>query len=377
MKLLQLSILVFLAITFISCDKDDDGGTPLSTVVLTGTETSSRTLSKIFETSTPDYRVEGSYVIQAGVTIEPGVIIEMGPNANIIVEGAGFLNASGNESNPIVIAGQSNTPGYWEYIRFTSNNNNNLLNHVIIRDGGGNNSWDAAVYCYLGGRLRISNTSIVNSARNGMVIFSPDFSLDDFRNNIFSNNASFPLSITQNQADKIDGNSLFTGNSNNQIELRAGVVGQNTSWKNTGIPYFASSSINLEANLTLEPGVRINMAPNTNIVVEQSGSLRAVGTPSNRITITGDQPTKGYWDSIRFVGSNSNQNEFRYVDVSYGGGNSSWDAAVYLWNNSRLSMGNSSISNSQRWGMIVPSGNTFVDEGGNEFFGNDGGDIGG
>jgi len=375
--LLKLSWTLCFVLILVSCDKDDDNnGGQLTTKELTGIQNTSLVLENfITNPSVADYTVSGTWTIQAGVEIRPGVTIRMKPGASIVVEGAGFLSALGTASEPILISGESATPGYWGYILFTSNNNNNVLNHVILEYGGGNSSWDATIYCYLNGRLKIRNSSILSSGQNGILVYSPEFSLDEFQNNTITNSAKSAIKLFAHQAAMIDATSVFSNNANNWVEVSPGEINSNLSWKALSVPYFFPGAMTVNSNLNLEPGVRLLMGSNSYFTISSSGSIRSVGTPGARIQITGAQNTKGYWGGFRYTNSNNNLNEFQYTDLSYGGGDASWDAILYLWDNSRLRIGNSSVTNSQRWGIISTSGNTLIDEGTNSYFGNDLGDI--
>ena len=375
----QIKILGFLALLlfFFSCSKDDDnGGGSLTTIELTGIQNSPLVLENfISNPAVADYTVSGTWTIQAGVEIRPGVTIRMKPGSIIVVEGAGFLSAVGTAAEPILISGEFSTPGYWGYLLVSSNNNNNVLDHVILEYGGGNSSWDATIYCYLNGRIKIRNSSILSSGQNGIVVYLPDFSLDEFQNNTITNSAKAPIKLHAHHAAFLDATSTFSNNGNNWVEVFSGQITSNLSWKSLTIPYFFPDVIYVDANLNLEPGVRLLMGSNVHFNISSSGSIRSIGTPETRIQITAAQNTKGYWGGFRYTNSNNNLNEFQYTDLSYGGGDSSWDAILYLWDNSRLQIGNSSVANSQRWGIIAGSGNTLIDQGTNVFSGNELGDI--
>jgi hypothetical protein len=344
-----------------------------------GNQDTDITLSNDVEDSNqPDYYVEGVWSINANVTIEPGTVIEMGAGASIIVNAGGSFNAVGTAQDKIIIRGAQSTPGFWDDIRFDNSNNVlNVLSHVNIMDGGGNSSWNASVYCYDGGRLKVNNTSIQNSQRYGMIVYTAAFELDEFDNNTISNCGQGAIKIQANDMGAIEGNSTFTNNGDNYYEVDGGSIDLNQTWNKTNAPFFMNGNTNINADVTVQPGAQFLMGPGANIIVYSAGSLNAIGTASDNITFSGEQNTKGYWSNIRFDGSNNTNNEFQYVTVDYGGGNTSWNGAIYLYDGSSFQMGNSAVNNSQTWGVLNHNNtSTFVDDGNNTFSGNENGNIG-
>jgi len=369
----KLSFAAIMIALLFSCNKNSNISD--ETTVLTGVQDRPITLTNRLGSSLlADYIIQGDYVIESAVVIEPGTRIMMSAGANIIVQGGGSLKAEGTGQQPITVFGQSNVKGFWGYLRINSNNANNILDHVHFRNGGGSSSWNASVYCYENSRLRMRNSRIEESGEYGFLVYSHDFRLDEFSNNTIRGAERAPVSVTVFQASNIEGNNVFEANGLNHVEVLGGQLNVNAQWAKLSVPYFLQT-MEITARLTLSPGCRLNMAAGSHLAVSSTGSLNAVGSPTDRIIIQGAQPTKGFWGGIRFVESNNNDNHFQYVDLSYGGGDASWDAIIYLWLGSRLRMGNSTVTNSQRWGLIGSSGNTYEDLGNNIFNGNDAGDI--
>ncbi len=365
-------------LAFQACKPKEDDDIQLLPIELTGTQSTPITLTnRISDPNVPDYFVSGSWVLEANVTVEPGVYISMKNSSSIIVQNAGSLNAVGTSDDPIHFRGESPTPGYWEYLLFTSNNVLNHLEHVIFEYGGGNNSWDGTVYCYSNGRLKIRNTSIRNSGNHGMVVYNTEFVLDEFSGNHFQQCALAPVNITASHMHRMDENTVFENNPQNRIEVSGGQVTQAQTWRKTQAPFHILSSLYLNANVTVNPGAVFQMGPSSYIVVEANGSLRAIGTAAEKIIFTAAQNTPGYWDGIRLINTNNINNEFQYTEVTYGGGNTSWNAAIYLYDNSRFRLGNSLVANNQYWGLInYYNTSDFTDDGNNVFQNNGSGDIG-
>jgi hypothetical protein len=81
--------------------------------------------------------------------------------------------------------------------------------------------------------------------------------------------------------------------------------------------YIVTSDINVQADLTIMPGVIIEFEQNKGLQVI-TGSLNARGTSSNGIIFRGLNDSKAYWKGIAIY-SNGEGNELDYVSVTGGG----------------------------------------------------------
>tara|TARA_R110000737_G_scaffold225069_3_gene239914 strand:+ start:1251 stop:2471 length:1221 start_codon:yes stop_codon:yes gene_type:complete len=356
-----------------------DGTSTAGSTLLSGTQSTSITLTNNNPDPTlPDYCIEGNYNISASVIIEPGVIICMKENARITVNSSGSLNATGTAASPITIRGISPIAGYWGSLVFSgSNSTSNNLVHVNISDGGSNSSWDAIVYGYSSGRVYMDNCNITRSSSNGVFIYSSSFNLVGLSNTTISSCQQAPLLIQANHIGSLSESITGAGNGTNNIIVDNATVTNDATWKKTGIPYFFTGTTTLSADIIINPGAQFIMKSTARITVNSSGSLNAIGTPSSMIRFTGENNIAGSWQGIVFSGSNNPSNIMRYCEVSYGGNNSSWNALIYLYSSSQFTLGNSSIHDSQTWGLMnYNSSNTFTDEGTNTFYNNASGNIG-
>ncbi len=386
MKFNKLLLLLFLPLFFAACDKDDDNGNGgddpnLEPIVLSGTQNAPIVLENLFNNpDRVDYIVNGNWRIEAPVTVEPGVRFMMTSGATIQVRSTGSFNVVGEIDRPIIFEGEQATDGFWDYITFESNNPNNRLENVIIRHGGGSsfNSYPASVVLRNNGQLAMVNTEIANSRRNGFLIGDNDSRMSEFRENIISDCEFYPISIRTSHLGFIDENTDFTRNNGfNQIRVAGNTVNTNITVRPASGPYLFTDNSRIEAGLEILPGTLIQMGPSARIEIRSTGSLMAIGTPEDRITITGEQPAKGYWDYIYFNGSNSSDNQFKFVDVSYGGGSTfnCCGANIALASNAFFSMEHSSITHSQRWGIRIRGNSTYEDLGDNTFLENELGNI--
>lgn len=124
------------------------------------------------------------------------------------------------------------------------------------------------------------------------------------------------------------------------------------------VDYIVTCKMHVSAPIKIEPGVVIEFEENAGLDIDDfntaDGSLNAVGTANKPIVFRGTQNNKGWWRGIMFD-SNSTLNELTHVFVEDAGGlafNSNGDrGAVHLYANSRLKITNSTISNSDTYGL--------------------------
>lgn len=74
----------------------------------------------------------------------------------------------------------------------------------------------------------------------------------------------------------------------------SGSIGANTRWDVAGAPYVVSGNVSIENNavLTIDPGVTVFMGASASLTVV-AGSIRAAGTPANRIRVLSDKTRQG------------------------------------------------------------------------------------
>lgn len=350
---------------------DDNGDEP---EILTSINTPT-TLEVRFENEEdkPDYIVDGRVNIDAPLTIEPGVHIEVRSGNRIQVNSEGQFNAVGTAENPIRIYGAEDVAGYWECIRFNgSNSQNNVMEHVHVSDAGGNSNYDGIIYTSSSSRLAMANCTVSNSERNGIVL-SSETTVEAFEDNHIDACNNYPMYLNSIvQVNGINETTTF-GDENTQnyiyISGRRNIEFDAT-FERTNVPFLLNGSTVTDGTVNIEPGAHIAMGSGASLRIGGEGTIRAIGTESERITIDGRESTKGYYDHFRIV-SSSAQNEFQYVDMSYGGGDSRRAAIIYLSGGSSFTMGNSSINNSQRNGITGSSDATFIDDGNNTYDGNE------
>ncbi len=348
-------------------DSSKKGNTkPASTIAtLSGTISRDTVLKNIHTDSTkPDYLVSKSLVIRAKVTIEPGVIIEVEQNQGIAIETNGSLNAVGEENLPIHFRGKDNLEGHWRGLHFQSNSAGNILSHVHIRNGGSSGfvggAHKANITLSGSGRLKMENSVSSQSGGAGLWISSSNATLAEFKANKFFDNATSPVRAHIQAYQFLDTLSKFAGNGldliqNDDVGTLAPLTGAHT-WAALDVPYGISKIHRIHGDLTLAPGVKVAFSEAAGMLVENSGSLTAVGTESDSIEFSGREDLEGYWKGFKIT-SNSVKNRLKHAVLSNGGqggfdGNNH-KANLIVQGNSRVEISNTVIKKSGGVGLFA------------------------
>lgn len=348
--------------------------------------TNNATLPDLFEDEVyPDYYAMQSLQASAGLTIEPGVVLEVGSDVRLWFSGdASFIDAQGTEAKNIIFRGTDKVPGSWRAIEIISSNVNNKFNYVQIMHAGSSetNGQKTAVLLKsnVSGKLSIKNTSISESGGYGLYVDGNDGVFTEFENNNISNNARAPMRIGAESLLKLDNNSVYTGNGVQAIEVNSGT---NVRFDNPGtikkvaVPYHFYSSAELRSVITIEAGVTLLFNAGLRFWVTSDGAVIAEGTASEKITFSGLSEAPGAWNGFE-IASPSVQNKIDFGIVSYGGNSGGRGANIYMFGStpgSQLTITNSTISDSQTYGIYGTSGTVNLTESGNTFSGNSSGDI--
>ena len=127
--------------------------------------------------------------------------------------------------------------------------------------------------------------------------------------------------------------------------------------------YIVTKSIDVNHELTINPGVVIAFERDVRLNVNDGGGLLiARGTAENRIKFVGVQKTKGYWVGLSLY-SGSNANTLEYVDVMHAGSRaiySTTKSALFMSGGSRaqIALKNCLFSQNDGYGIYVYEGST-------------------
>ena len=133
--------------------------------------------------------------------------------------------------------------------------------------------------------------------------------------------------------------------------------------RNDHVDYIIDCTYVVEGSLIVEKNVTIEFGTDAGINVD-GGSIQLKGEEKTPIILTGIDKSKGAWKGV-IVDSNDVKNEINYTHIDYAGGeafNSNGDkGAVIIWADSKLKIKNSTITNSETYGINARYGGDELD----------------
>ena len=316
----------------------------------------------------PDIRIENA------LTIEPSV--QMYFDQGVGMSFRQPLTAVGSEDARILFTAAFDeslpTPGFWNGISFLWGTHFHQLSYADIEYGGANLGGEAAVT--MGGQITVdlSNTTIQFSASFGLRhSLRAKLNMD----NVSITNNSKAVLTSFGEVGDFTANNIYTGNDEDGILIRGNLIDMDATINQVDTFYQLtefSNPIQVQANLTLNPGVEIRLDFNTSLEILEAGSLTAIGEEINPILITGNQRQPGFWAGINFLGSDSDQNIFEHVIIENGGSTETGVEALVAFRNTETSVSRGTISGStlrrsSTNGILIEAGSNFLQETPNVF----------
>ncbi len=149
----------------------------------------------------------------------------------------------------------------------------------------------------------------------------------------------------ESQAQVLD---MTTINSNLTLEDRV-----------NGVDYLILNNVEVNASLTIKPGVTLMFENGAGIQVNEQGSLTAIGEKANEIYFTSKAGKRGAWKGITLL-SNNAKNVLAYCKVEHGGGTNSFGEADIIVgsgkNVARAEISNSEVTASNTDGILLSEG---------------------
>jgi hypothetical protein len=301
----------------------------------------------------PCYEVNNNITVSdaATLTIQPGVQLKFAAGMGLTVNDDGVLSAIGSLSSPILFTGELKAPGYWDGIEIRSIVSS-TLDHTIVEYGGHSSSYNEAnIGLSFNGKASIEN-SIIRYSENYGIKLDDGETLTAFTNNTLTLNEKSPMYINANAVGMLQSDSQYSGNTDDFITIVSD-VNDNQTWHLLDVDYhMPTSRTTINARLTIEPGVTLFFPADTQLAVNASGTLKAIGTALQPITFTGLEQSAGYWTGIQFT-FNNNANVMDHTIVEYGGGpNGNTEANVGVFGaNGRLALTNTILRHSGKYGF--------------------------
>jgi hypothetical protein len=332
----------------------------------------------------PDYYALQSVQVTAGLTLEPGVVIESAADVRLWMNGnPAYLNAVGTNAKNIIFRGMDKVKGSWRAIHIASNNVNNKLDFVQIMHAGSSEVSNQKAALLLQSNTNtqasITNTHISQSGGYGLYIDGDNGNITTFANNNFSDNEAAPIRFGAENMYFLDKNSVYQNNGIQAIEIATGsnaVFRTSGTVPDPGLRYDIYSSLELRAEVTFESGVTCLFDQGKRLWVTSDGAIIA-NAVTDPISFMGMVDAQGAWFGIE-IASPSPLNLMNGVIISNGGDSGGRGANIYLFGSSpgsNLNITNSEISDSETWGIWATSGSVVLNESNNTFSNNASGNV--
>lgn len=302
----------------------------------------------------PDYIFKSStfFEVQADLIIEPGTIIQFEGNTGLAIQQTASITANGTATEEITLMRKG--IDHWRGVIIYSNSSKNRLNYVTIEGGGqeefNSNGDKGNLVIYGNSKASITNCTFRASLAHGINCNYTSAEITNLSSNKFEDNVT-PLLIRGNQVPFVDKTNQFPSNTNQFVEVIIGdEIGSDQTWQALDIPYrwkmtsnglFPNQVIGDNSVVTIEPGTSMEFAQSAGLRVEDNAGLKAVGTASKKIVLTGTTALAGAWSGIEFWFTNNVNNEIAYTTISYAGSD---EAAIYMWGNPTINVHDMTIS---------------------------------
>ena len=347
-----------LAIGLTACKKDDDQPIVVDTnptILPCDYFNTDRIL--VDDTAKPvDYVVNCLMYISANVQIQPGVVIQFRENAGWELNN-GYLKSQGTAAKPVVLTGSPAIPGIWKGIYFQNNSIQNQLIHTRIEYAGGSafdsNGDRGAILAFGETTVEIEHCTIFRSGDHGLNFPYSNASLI-LNNTTFQECVKSPVNIQPEYLASMNMSNSFSGNPHSyiRVQLNGGAITENTTVLPSRIPYRVErvsdfyDFLNIESGmLSLIDSVRIQFAEGTGMYVAPNGGITLQGSLGSQPRLTGLSQVPGSWKGIYLEASQAD-NRIQQGIIEYAG-NLYQDErfGIYMLNNPRLRVENSSFRN--------------------------------
>lgn len=231
-------------------------------------------------------------------------------------DAGGRLKAIGDENKPIMLKSASGTKGGFGGIVVYDHGKIDAEHLWIDGAGKDDNRGELTVS---GGIARLVSCHFLHSRNLGVASNTP---FVEFKDDHFEDNDKADLSIDTNVAGSLGEANVFDDAS--AIEVTGGTLTKSATWRAFKAPYvLLEKGLTMDGDdldLTLQPGVKLEFAPDTTLSVGEHGkaSIKALGTADKPIVLTGIREEKGAWGGVR-IGSNAHDSAIDGAIVSWAG----------------------------------------------------------
>lgn len=323
------------------------------------------------------YELQERLFIQADLRIDPGTIIEATADVDVIVRDAGSLHAAGLPASPVQIRGSEDERGWWKGIQIRTQSASNVFENTLVEHGG-SDQWtgapDSRSMIYLDGNSKLLLEDVSLRDSDHYALWVPSGGDVSGMTGVVIETSARGMIVHPNRVGEIDQVALVD-NDDNTIRITFGNndrVETAQTWKNHGASYRVMDRTFVRGALTIEPGTTVEFEQGAHLIVDDGGSLNAVGTAVERITFRGREALSSYWKGIEFE-TVSVSNRIEYADFLHAGsdawtGGANATATIHVTADGSLVMENSTFGMTGGYAAIIRNGGslacTSVDDGG-------------
>jgi hypothetical protein len=275
-----------------------------------------------------------------------------GVYGGITVEENAGLRMVGTADKPITLTGPTNNQnvGAWDNVQVNSNRSDNQFEYVNFINGG---SYEEVVLIY--GKLSMKHCT-VNGATNYGVFVGQDGKFSAFENNIVKN-TKCPLVLSNHkQVNNLGTGNAYSNNTKNMIEVDNYWLDEDNltvTYNNQGVPYYLTAGVHVDgtAAMNVNAGVEFVLAYDQNVSVTNNALLQVNGSSSQPVVFRGLSNEPGYWNGMEISSTRQTNGgcNLTYCNIQNAGD----EAALYTWEDTRLTLSNVSISGSEGYGMSI------------------------
>ena len=362
-------------------NNDSAGPPPLTCAEVNRTQTGKDLTFEAKTSLSGVYSVTGRQIYDSGeeVTIEPGTIFLMGPDAKLYF---GWRNdpatvfARGTAERPILFCGTEARKGHWVDVELLGGTtSNSTLDHVRLEDGGK----DGVATLRSDVNLRMRNIHVSHGAGVGMELSglgadSADFTVTD--------HDGIALQLSGEQAINHVPVGAYTGNGDDVAEV-SGFDSTNVVFKQLDVPYRQTDTRvvfgapgGVDSSITFEAGVTYQFCQDCFMYIGwrgDTGKITAQGTAEAPVVFTSsrDTPMPGDWDGISLLTGTTSDSVIRHAVFEYGG---KTDGAALIIQGGKGTVGDSTfrhgagagikVEGELDAGMTIEGSNTYEDNAG-------------
>ncbi len=334
-------------------------------------------------------RLEGSATFEGALELLAGLEIEFPLDGALRITTTGSIDAQGAPESPVTLRGIQNERGYWKGLSVESKATANALRHCVVENAGASR-WNGASESVTGiwlpnqSKLIVSD-SVLRGSGGSALGSQGGADISGFANNTIEDNAS-TLMVSPNMAADIEPSNTFTGNDDAFVRVEStaghGSLEDAGTWDALDVPYRVLERMRVEAAWQLAAGAVVEVGQGVNIIVDEAGSVSAIGTADAPVRFVGAEAQRGYWQGLE-IHSITASNEFDHAEFLHAGsdgfnGSADSDGALFIggWGgDGQVTVNNTRFELSGGHGVVVWNDSQLLGCSGVTFADNDKADV--